>query len=293
MRGFLFFISSPWYRSAWKYRERAYRYCLLDAGHLLGAVEAGSYLYRHAYRVAYDIDLAGLNRFFGFGEEEFFLSAAIAAVPIASGEVEIPKKGLRQVDPTGVFAHMPLIEEAYRETIPLAGCKKEPGFPRLSFHESAWEDAILKRRSAREFAAAGMTKAQYEAIVEFARQPIPGDCDEPVGLHAVLNRVGDMPIGIYNDGKLAAAGDFAKKTAYLCLEQGFVEKSAVTFFLLSGDRNYRALMQKAGIVGHRIYLISEYLGLGCSGIGAFYDDEAKRFFDDDRMVLYALAVGPK
>jgi len=114
-----------------------------------------------------------------------------------------------------------------------------------------------------------------------------------MSLYAVLNRVEDMPIGIYNDGKLAVAGNFAKKAAYLCLEQGFVEKSAVTFFLLSGGCNYRALMQKAGILGHRIYLISEYLGLGCSGVGAYYDDEVAEFLKDDKMVLYALAVGSK
>lgn len=293
MRGLLFFVSSPWYRSAWKYRERAYRYCLLDAGHLLGAVEAGSHLYGHAYRIAYDIDLAGLNRFFGFGDEEFFLSAAIAAVPLSSGDVEIPKSGLAQTDPTGVFAHVPLIEKAYRETMALAGCKKEPRFPSLSFHKEAWEDAILKRRSAREFTTAGMTRMQYETILDFARQPVPGDCDEPLRLYAVLNRVADMPIGIYSDGKLVAAGDFAKKAAYLCLEQGFVAQSAVTFFLLSSGCNYRALCQKAGIVGHRIYLMAQYLGLGCSGIGAYYDDEVREFLKDDGMVLYALAAGPR
>jgi hypothetical protein len=132
---------------------------------------------------------------------------------------------------------------------------------------------------------------QYEAILDFARQPVPGDCDEPLRLYAVLNRVADMPIGIYSDGKLVAAGDFAKKTAYLCLEQGFVAQSAVTFFLLSNGCNYRALYQKAGIVGHRIYLMARYLGLGCSGVGAYYDDEVREFLKDDKMVLYALAVG--
>ncbi len=30
-----FFLTGIWYRSAWKYRERAYRYVLLDAGHVL------------------------------------------------------------------------------------------------------------------------------------------------------------------------------------------------------------------------------------------------------------------
>ena len=35
--GFIFFISSIYYRSSWKYKNRAFRYCLLDSGHILGS----------------------------------------------------------------------------------------------------------------------------------------------------------------------------------------------------------------------------------------------------------------
>ena len=31
--------------------------------------------------------------------------------------------------------------------------------------------------------------------------------------------------------------------------------------------------------------------LGCSGIGAYYDDEVNRFVENDEMVLYDLAIG--
>ncbi|RUM43645.1 MAG: dehydrogenase [Hydrogenimonas sp.] len=291
MRGLLFFISSPWYRSAWKYKNRAYRYCLLDAGHLLGTIDAGSYLYDHAYRIAYNIDLEGLNHFFGFGREEFFLSAAILAVP-EEGEVEIPKQTLVQSDPTGgVFEPNPLIERTYQETIPLQGCHAEPRFRKFMFHKSAWEEAILKRRSIREFSKQPITKAQFEAVMEIVNQPIPSDCDEPITIYAVINRVIGMPLGIYKDGTLLKSGDFSQKAGYLCLEQRLGSESAVTFFLLSNGCNYRALYQKAGIIGHRIYLASEYLGIGCSGIGAYYDNEVCEFLDDPHMVLYALAIG--
>ena len=291
MRGLLFFVSSPYYRSAWKYKERAYRYCLLDAGHLLGAVEAGSYLYGHAYRVLYDIDLEGLNGFFGFGREEFFLSAAIAAVPRKELEVTVPKIRLEQTDPTGVFAPVPMIERAYLDTLTLRGCRKEPRFPKFTFHKEAWEEAILKRRSIREFSARSISRAQFEAIMEIVDQPVPSDCDEPLRIYAILNRVDGMPMGIYRNGMMVKEGDFSRKAGYLCLEQRLGSESAVTFFIFSDGCNYRALYQKAGLVGHRVYLASEYLGLGCSGIGAYYDDEVNAFVGDDGMVLYALAVG--
>ena len=44
MRGYLFLVSAIYYRSSWKYKNRAFRYCLLDAGHLLGSIEAAALL---------------------------------------------------------------------------------------------------------------------------------------------------------------------------------------------------------------------------------------------------------
>jgi SagB-type dehydrogenase family enzyme len=291
MRGLLFFISAVWYRSAWKYRDRAYRYCLLDAGHLLGAVEAGSHLYGHAWRAVYGADLAGLDRFFGFGPEEFFLAAAICAVPEREGDVRLPSGRLEQTDPAGVFVPNPRIERAYRETMALAGCKKQPRHPAFGLHEKRWEEAIWQRRSIREFSRKPIAKGHYEALLEMLKQPVPSDCDEEIRVYAVLNRVEEMPIGIYRNDKLVRQGDFAQKAGYLCLEQRLGSDSAVTFFLLSRGCNYRALYQKAGILGHRLYLTATYLGLGCSGIGAFYDDEVLAFLEEEGMVLYALAVG--
>jgi hypothetical protein len=33
------------------------------------------------------------------------------------------------------------------------------------------------------------------------------------------------------------------------------------------------------------------LGIGCSGIGAYYDDEVTDFLETNAKVLYALAIG--
>ena len=37
-------------------------------------------------------------------------------------------------------------------------------------------------------------------------------------------------------------------------------------------------------------MTSLYLDIGCSGIGAYYDDEVSEFVGNDEMVLYALAI---
>ncbi|HSR74741.1 MAG TPA: hypothetical protein VLL31_07855, partial [Sulfurovum sp.] len=68
-------------------------------------------------------------------------------------------------------------------------------------------------------------------------------------------------------------------------------QGAVAFFLTSKAKNYQALYQKAGIIGHRLYVAALYLDIGCSGIGAYYDDEVNAFVENDEMVLYTLAIG--
>ncbi len=76
--GFIFvFTSIPW-REAWKYGERAYRYCLLDTGHAIGSLRFSANL--KGWKVKYLSGLSDddLNYLLGFhrvkwikGEEEF------------------------------------------------------------------------------------------------------------------------------------------------------------------------------------------------------------------------------
>ena len=53
-------------------------------------------------------------------------------------------------------------------------------------------------------------------------------------------------------------------------------------------------MLTAGRLGQRIYLGATSLGLGCCGIGAFYDGEAATLLglNQASAMLYLLAVGP-
>ncbi len=53
--------------------------------------------------------------------------------------------------------------------------------------------------------------------------------------------------------------------------------------------NYQTAMQSAGWIGQRLYLISNYLGIGCSGIGAYHDDETQKFLGTNQDILYAMA----
>ena len=61
-----------------------------------------------------------------------------------------------------------------------------------------------------------------------------------------------------------------------------------------GDRGYRYVHFEAGAIGHRLYLAAEALGLGATGIGAFYDEEVHRYLNltpEQGRVVYHFAIG--
>lgn len=290
INGFIFLFSALYYRSSWKYRDRAFRYCLHDTGHMVGTVEASCFVYKKTYRICYDIDKKALNKLFHFGTEEFFLSSVIVGSEIDetcdTALMQVP-----YVDGTGVFEANNLIEKTYLSTCELS-LHKQTTMPSFHLDDTRFKHAIWKRRSIREFNQKPLSKEEFGRVMGFINEPIPSDCDVKVDIYAIINRVEGMWQGVYKEGAYLQSGNFARKAGYLCLEQALGAQSGVTFFLVGNDdKNYQAMVQKAGIIGHRLYLISEYLGFGCSGIGAYYDEEVAEFLASDGMVLYALAIG--
>ena len=289
--GFIFLISTPYYRSSWKYRNRAFRYCLLDSGHLLGSLEASTYLFKEQYKIFYDFDKLSLNTMFNFQEEEFFLSACLLTSS-TNEKADALKMQLPYVNPTGTYEQNDLIIDAYESSLKLINKQPNKNHPDFNFHKEVFESAVLQRRSIREFHQQSIKKEEFLTVLKILNQPIPSDCDEEVDIYCVINRVQGMKLGVYKDDGYIKEGDFKDKAGYLCLEQILGRDSAVTFFLISKSKNYQAMYQKAGIIGHRLYVTSSYLNLGCTGIGAYYDDDVLDFLElKDSMVLYALAIG--
>ncbi|MDD2290818.1 MAG: SagB family peptide dehydrogenase [Aliarcobacter sp.] len=295
--GFIFFISSIYFRSSWKYKNRAFRYCLLDAGHLIGTMEASSYLFDKKFEVLYDFSKEKLNEFFSFDEKEFFTS-----IVIVGDKKESQKENFSLTLPTldgasyieeniSFFQKNELVENAYKESLKIVDKKAQEKSAIFNFQKQRFQDTIFKRRSIREFTQQTISKLQFESIMGVVTQSIKSDCDEDVDIFYVVNRVEGLVLGLYKNEKLLKTGDFSSKAGYLCLEQDLGKSSAVTFFLTSKSKNYQELYQKAGIIGHRLYLASNYLDIGCSGIGAYYDDEVCEFIEENTMVLYALAIG--
>jgi SagB-type dehydrogenase family enzyme len=101
---------------------------------------------------------------------------------------------------------------------------------------------------------------------------------------------------------LLKSGSFMQKMAGICLDQLWLANAGALFLFMAnlkvldecwGARAYRYAMLDAGALGQRLYLGSAAQGLGCCGIGAFYDNEAKALLNlnDDSYLLYLVAVG--
>lgn len=288
--GFIFLVSNVYYRSSWKYKNRALRYTLLDAGHILGSLEASTYVNSYDYKIQYDFDKKELNKLFCFTKEEFFTSAFFVS---SSNQKDVKKlvnhMSIGKIDYD--FEQNVYIEKAYEDSIEIKDKKENTKANNFLLNKEFLEEVILKRRSIREFTNKVISKKDFELIMDFLNKDIRSDCDEDIEIYCVINRVKDMHLGLYKNNQYIKTGDFKNHAAYLCLEQDLGRSSAVTFFLSSKSKNYQSMYQKAGIIGHRLYLISNYLNIECTGIGAYYDDEVNTFLQNDSLILYALAIG--
>ncbi len=289
--GLLLLISTIYYRSSWKYRSRALRYCLLDTGHLLGAVEAAAWCTGRPFQVQYQLDRQRVSNCFGFRDRELVMAMAVCGRREEKAVQELGME-LSFVDGAGHHRTDSLIVESYADCNGLSACST------MEEQENLWPastgevtKAIVARRSIREFTGTSMNLNEYSTILRAALEPINSDCDQKIRLWSVVNRVDGLQQGLYDGRTCIRPGDFSNLAGYLCLEQALGADSGVTFFLSSSGESYLPLMQKAGIIGQRIYLAATMQDLGCSGIGAFYDDEVANFLQTDEMIVYALAVG--
>jgi SagB-type dehydrogenase family enzyme len=209
MKGLLFLVSAVYYRSSWKYKNRAFRYCLLDAGHVLGSLESSAILMDKELSIVYDIKRRKLNEMFSFASREYFLSGAVVATPLEE-KVKALDFELIYIDGSGTFEQNEHMESAYRQTSHLLEKKAEHQRPKFDYEKVRFKESILKRRSQRGFEGHGITKEAYKRIMQVITEPILSDCDEEVELFVVLNKVHHMPVGLYHNGKLLKNEDLSQ-----------------------------------------------------------------------------------
>lgn len=228
-------LSSIHWREAWKYGERAFRYCELDIGHAVGALRyaAAALGWRAqwdgevpAERVAH---LLGLDRADDFGDAEgeepqglMHVWVPPATPPTQGAEVEgawTPQgweEGVRWVgrasrlDPRPLY-QWPVIEQVARASRPMDVqhvVLQRDGAPEMGSMPSVCSDSpmshlVLGRRSAQRFDhRAVMSRAALERLLaplqDAAQLPLDAWAPSPqVHLLVFAHRVEGLPAGAY------------------------------------------------------------------------------------------------
>lgn len=173
-------------------------------------------------------------------------------------------------------------------------------------------ESLVQRRSRRNFQNRPLDQDLFLTFMDLVMKGF-GLMEKTSRVHGVL-KLGLLvrDVNGFGDGHYVAdinkhsigCIDSGNKTGVLasaCLDQRWLANASV-HFVMTGDlervegelgvRAYRYMMMNAGILGQIIYLAATSLGLGCCGIGAFYDNEAAMVLGgDDECLLYMVAAG--
>jgi SagB-type dehydrogenase family enzyme len=167
-------------------------------------------------------------------------------------------------------------------------------------------EAARVRRSALDFVGGTrpMSLPQLSAVLGAAV-----DLLSFVQLYLYVHRVDGLPPGVYRFWPASAelekikSGDQRVAAAGLSLGQDLAGNACVAFSMIGdleratrahGERGYRYVHFEAGAIGQRLYLAAESLGLGATGIGAFYDEEVHHYLHvtpAQGQVVYHFAIG--
>jgi SagB-type dehydrogenase family enzyme len=134
----------------------------------------------------------------------------------------------------------------------------------------------------------------------------------PFETYLLINQVKGVEPGLYRFlasehrlVKLDVGPQIDARICKACLDQEFIQESAVTFIWVAvthrttwryGERGYRYLHLDAGHVCQNLYLASESIQAGACAIGAFSDEEMNRLLELDgveQFVIYLAAVGKR
>lgn len=273
--GIIVMISLVPFRSSWKYGLRAWRYCYLDLGHQIGALNTTARHYGLNMTKMSHIDVQSLNRMMGLGEDEFVASI-----------YTIGESGPREAK---ALKHPLMVVQATDYTIKEDELLQSiHGTSTYSKNNIALEwDEYVKinrtRRSAREFSRITMDDSIIDQVIEIR---IPDTLEVVI----IILQAQSMQPGVYRKGKLSMSGSLSSDIVHLLLEQRFI--AGANMVLLIYGKQFTAHSHiEAGVYAHDVYLTCEHLGVGCSGIGAFYDNEASKWSNNP--LLYAVAVGGK
>ncbi len=333
----VFFLSAIYFRSAWKYRNRSYRYHLLDTGHLLENLRLSLNSVDLPSPLSYDFDDTKINHLLGLDKKKE-VCLAICWVPgtgvrggkepeelpdlppvvtsasrVASQEIDYPvirefhEAGAKKTVYTknGRTYNLGITPEKWIKVSPL---KKWP-------ETRNYTESLFARRSRRNFVREIIPTNYATAFLESLfttgfKDPMEEDRHtRTIRTGLLIERCEGFQPGFYmaemDSGSigLVSPGPFVDKMAGICLDQTWLANAALLVLFFTnlhtlersrGPRGYRYAMMTAGKLGERLYLVATAMGLGCCGIGAFYDREGSDLLglNWESDLLYVVGIGP-
>ena len=254
--GIIVIVSCVPFRSEWKYGFRALRYCYLDAGHQIAAIQASATIYHKEMTILSEFDIKSFNVLMGFKDEET-VCAVISFAKETEKKVKALKKSLLHVSPTDY-------SDTNGELFEIV--QKQPILKSKIFPISTTKEQILQRRSARKFEDTPCVKNEIEHIMHTLTKDV-----YPLVCYSIL-------LGHENKDQLAV----------ILVDQVFIKNAQMIIVVTSKYFSPEKLML-AGALVHKIALESSEFK--STGIGAFYDKRLQDFLGTQNYILYVCALG--
>jgi SagB-type dehydrogenase family enzyme len=319
-------VSNVFQRYTQRYRNRGYRYALIDTGHIgenlrLAAASAGL-----ATLSPLPFQDDSLNALLDLdGREEsvcalYALGRALPAPPAPQARTLVEKQ--RALAPLALAGSAP---ERFHEATKLvpAGARFEPAttlappplagelvpLPARGPVATTVEAAIEVRRSARLFRREPIALADLGFVLEIAGGRAAQERPPGMEILVVAHRVTGLPPGIHRFERglglrRLREGDFSAALAEVCLGQDKASSAAVGIAVVApigpaaaarGARSYRDLLIESGAIAQRVYLAAEAIGLAARNLAAFVDDELDALLGLDgvqRAAVHLTLLGP-
>ena len=293
------------WRSAWKYRERGYRYCYWDNGTILANMTATANSLGQPTEIVAGFADAEVDTLLGLDSPS---EASFCLVPVGSGSAA--PSGVASLDAidAGVLGverrtEYPETRALHSGSILADGSdaaawrhdveQRQPGAPTANWPDNGPLGATIAHRgSTRRFAREPMPVGRLEALLAASTSPVQADYGGGViDTYLIVNAAEGIAPGTYfystekGGLELLSEGEYREEAGHLCFEQALgADSSAVAYFMADldailsryGNRGYRIAQLEAGILGGRMYLASHAMGLGATGM-TFFDDAVTAF----------------
>jgi SagB-type dehydrogenase family enzyme len=319
-------VSNVFQRYTRRYRNRGYRYALIDTGHIgenlrLAAASAGlATVSPPRFR---DESLDALLDLDGREEGVCALFAVGRALhaPAAKRLRTLAAKQRAGASLLRAGSEPERFHEATKLVPADAGDERtaEIAVPPLSGEiaplpprepvATTVEAAIAMRRSAQRFRAAPIALDELAWVLELAGGSAAPERTPGIEILVIAHRVTGLPPGIHRFERTRGlrrlrSGDVSAELADACLGQDKASSAAAGIAMVAsigptaavgGARSYRDLLIEAGAIAQRVYLAAEALGLAARNLAAFVDDELDALLGLDgsrRSVVHLTMLGP-